>query len=146
MGRLPGVKLAANFTSRRQRLLQHAKLNYGCVYLSTTLYCENAKQHLFLGSTFTRCHSAIEKEFIFLLFFEDEKQFLRGEGECSICYLNHPAINNWSLLQNLVRLNVRRKSNCIVQNGKCYIRNRYVIEQQTTIEKDYATISAVIFT
>jgi len=37
---------------------------------------------------------AIEKEIIFLLFFEDEKQFLRGEGECSICYLNHPAINN----------------------------------------------------
>merc|ERR1712105_6941 len=45
--------LAPNYTSGGSGYIQHAKLNYGCVILEHhSLYCENEKQLLFLGSTF----------------------------------------------------------------------------------------------
>jgi hypothetical protein len=53
-------------------ILQHAKLNYGCVILEHhSLYCENEKNTFISGVDLyndTRCHSAIEDENQFLIF------------------------------------------------------------------------------
>ena len=67
-------------------ILQHAKLNYGCVIFEHhSLYCENAKQHLFLGSTFMimiwGATVPLRMKIIFLFF---EENYLQGEGVCAL--------------------------------------------------------------
>jgi len=66
--------LAANYTSMAAvAILQHAKLNYGCVILEHhSLYCENEKSTFISGVDLydydMRCHSAIENENLIFIF------------------------------------------------------------------------------
>ena len=94
-------------------ILQHAKLNYGCVIFEHhSLYCENAKQHLFLGSTFMimiwGATVPLRMKIIFLFF--EENNYFQGEGVSAlVCCLNHPAINTWSLEQKSYQAECKEK-------------------------------------
>jgi hypothetical protein len=124
---------------RRQRLYYNMR-NWimAVLYLSTTLYIVKMKKHLFLGSTFMiiiRGATVPFKMKIKIFIFFERRLFPRGGSECSVCCLNHPAINTWSLEQKSPRRNVRRKSNCTVQNGICYIKEAICIEHQTKLKE-----------
>jgi hypothetical protein len=76
-------------------ILQHAKLNYGCVIFEHhSLYCENEKRHLVLGSTFmimirgATVPLRMKIEFIFFW----KKTISKGRGWV-LCLLSKPSCN-----------------------------------------------------
>jgi len=119
-------------------ILQHAKLNYGCVILSTTLYiCEKAKEHLFLGSTFMiMIWGATVPLRMKIIYFNFFKNISKGRGWV-LCLLSKTILQLiWSLDQKSPGRNVRRKSNCTVQNGIFAIKRSDMYWTSDQIKKE----------
>ena len=115
-----GAHLAANYTSGGSGYITTCETELWLCYIRAPLSILWKCKTTFISGVDLydydmRCHSAIENENYIFIFWR--KTICKGRECVLFCCLNHPAINTWSLEQKSTRRNVRRKSNCTVQNG-----------------------------